>query len=138
MVQGTPPSPRIDPLTLRARSDSVLQRSVGDLRETLLAAIDQIERFPAVFPDSPLEAIEVEPREMESPDRGPIVVCPDGEIYELVVRATFETLGAQEYADRREEIRPLDLPLHEYIAYVYNAILAVTDYLYRRGLESSP
>ena len=136
MVQGTPPSPNIDPLTLRARSDSVLQRSVGDLRETLLAAIDQIERFPAVFPDSPLEAIEVEPREMESPDRGPIVVCPDGEIYELVVRATFETLGSQEYADRREEIRPLDLPLHEYIAYLYNAILAVTDYLYQSRLQA--
>ena len=124
---GTP----VDPLTLRARSDSALQRSVGELRETLLAAIDQIERFPFVFPDSALEAIEVEPREMESPERGPIVVCPDGEIYELVVRATFETIGSQEYADRREEIRPLDLPLHEYIAYLYNAILAVTDYLYR-------
>ena len=123
--------PSVDPLTLRARSDSVLQRSVGELRETLLTAIDQIERFPFVFPDSPLEAIEVEPREMESPERGPIVVCPDGEIYELVVRATFETIGSQEYADRREEIRPLDLPLHEYIAYLYNAILAVTDYLYQ-------
>ncbi len=120
-----------DALTLRARSDAVLQRSVGDLRETLLAAIDQIERFPFVFPDSPLEGIEVEPREMESPDRGPIVVCPDGEIYELIVRATFETFGGQEYADRREEIKPLDLPLHEYIAYLYNAILAVTDYLYQ-------
>ncbi len=136
-MQGMTPSPSADPLTLRARSDSVLQRSVGDLRDTLLAAIEQIERFPYVFPDSPLEAIEVEPREMESPDRGPIVVCPDGEIYELVVRATFETLGAQEYADRREEIRPLDLPLHEYIAYLYSAILAVTGYLHRTAEEQA-
>ena len=124
--------PALDPLTLRARSDAVLQRSVGELRETLLNAIGQIERFPPVFPDSPLEGIEVEPREMESPERGPIVVCPDGEVYEMTVRATFETIGVQEYADRREEIKPLDLPLHEYIAYLYNAILAVTSYLYRQ------
>ena len=123
--------PLLDPLTLRARSDAILQRSVAELRETLLNAIQQIPKFPPVFPTSPLEAIEVEPREMESPERGPIVVCPDGEIYELVVRATFETVGVQEYADRREEIKPLDLPLHEYIAYAYNAILAVTEYLHQ-------
>ena len=127
----TPHGPAPDPLTIRARGDAVLQRSVAELRDTLLRAIEQIPRFPSVFPMSPLEAIEIEPREMESPDRGPIVVCPDGEIYEMVVRATFETIGAQEYADRREEIRPLDLPLHEYIAYLYNAIAAVTEYLYR-------
>ena len=125
--------PALDPLTLRARSDAVLQRSVGELRDTLLNAIGQISRFPPVFPDSALEAIEVEPREMESPDRGPIVVCPDGEIYEMTVRATFETIGAQEYADRREEIKPLDLPLHEYIAYLYGAIVAVTDFLHQQG-----
>ena len=128
----------LDPLTLRARSDAVLQRSVAELRETLLNAIAQIPKFPPVFPTSALEAIEVEPREMESPERGPIVVCPDGEIYEMVVRATFETIGVQEYADRREEIRPLELPLHEYIAYVYNAVLAVTEYLHREGLSLSP
>ena len=123
--------PVLDPLTLRARSDAVLQRSVAELRETLLNAIQQIPKFPPVFPMSALEAIEVEPREMESPERGPIVVCPDGEIYEMIVRATFETIGVQEYADRREEIKPLDLPLHEYIAYVYNGILAVTEYLHK-------
>ena len=128
--------PALDPLTLRARSDAVLQRSVGELRDTLLNAIGQIPRFPSIFPDSALEAIEVEPREMESPDRGPIVVCPDGEIYEMTVRATFETIGAQEYADRREEIKPLDLPLHEYIAYLYGAIIAVTDYLHRQSATS--
>lgn len=122
----------LDPLTLRARSDAVLQRSVAELRETLVAAVHQVRQFPSIFPDSPLEAIEVEPREMESPERGPIVVCPDGELYELTVRATFETIGVQEYGDRREEIKALDLPLHEYIAYVYNAILAVTDHLYRQ------
>ncbi len=128
--------PALDPLTLRARSDAVLQRSVGELRDTLLNAIGQIPRFPPIFPDSALEAIEVEPREMESPDRGPIVVCPDGEIYEMTVRATFETIGAQEYADRREEIKPLDLPLHEYIAYLYSAVVAVTDYLQRQSETS--
>ena len=47
----------------------------------------------------------------------------------MVVRATFETIGAQEYADRREEIKPLELPLHEYVAYLYSAIVAVSEFL---------
>jgi hypothetical protein len=120
---------RIDPFTLRVKSDSILERDVGELRTLLSSAIAQISSFPPIFPDSPLEAIEVEPREMESPERGPIVVCPDAELYEMVVRATFETIGAQDYADRREEIKPLELPLHEYVAYLYAAIVAVSQFL---------
>ena len=119
----------MDPFTLRVKSDSILERDVGELRMLLSAAIDQIYSFPHIFPDSPLEAIEIEPREMESPERGPVGVCPDAELYEMVVRATFETIGAQEYADRREEIKPLELPLHEYVAYLYSAIVAVSEFL---------
>ena len=119
----------MDPFTLRVKSDSILERDVGELRMLLSAAIDQIYSFPHIFPDSPLEAIEIEPRELESPERGPVVVCPDAELYEMVVRATFETIGAQEYADRREEIKPLELPLHEYVAYLYAAIVAVSEFL---------
>jgi len=119
----------MDAFTLRVKSDSILERDVGELRMLLSAAIAQIHSFPHIFPDSPLEAIEIEPRELESPERGPVVVCPDAELYEMVVRATFETIGAQEYADRREEIKPLELPLHEYVAYLYGAIVAVSEFL---------
>ena len=119
----------MDPFTLRVKSDSILERDVGELRMLLSTAIAQIHSFPHIFPDSPLEAIEIEPRELESPERGPVVVCPDAELYEMVVRATFETIGAQEYADRREEIKPLELPLHEYVAYLYSAIVAVSEFL---------
>jgi|TARA_B110000263_G_C15089827_1_gene410290 hypothetical protein len=121
--------PNVDPLTLRLQTDQLLERNVAELRQLLTLSISTIKKFPSIFPDSSLEAIEVEPREMESPDRGPIVVCPDGELYEMTVRAMFETIGIQEYSDRREEIRPLELPLHEYIAYLYSAIVAVSEYL---------
>ena len=119
----------MDAFTLRVKSDSILERDVGELRMLLSTAIAQIDSFAVIFPDSPLEAIEIEPRELESPERGPVVVCPDAELYEMVVRATFETIGAQEYADRREEIKPLELPLHEYVAYLYAAIVAVSEFL---------
>lgn len=111
----------MDPVVKRAVADAVLERAATELRKLLKELAAAIDPFPG-FPNVPsLQAVEVTPGVTSRADRGCVVVCPDGELYELVLRllpGPLDTGGVEPL----EELRELDLPPDEYVAYAYAAV----------------
>ena len=111
----------IDPLIKRAVADAVMERASIELKKLIVELTAALEPFPNFMGVSSIQAIEVEPTGVSSPDSGCVVVCPDGELRELVLRmipGPFD-LGGVEQTD---EMAELDLPPGEYIAYAYAAV----------------
>ena len=73
-----------------------------------------------------IQAVELEPQGPQAPDWGCVVVCPDGELYELMLGLIPGPTGLAE-ADPVEEFRALDLPPGEYITYACAAIAALAE-----------
>ena len=112
---------QIDPLIKRAVADAVMQRATLELNKLLVELAAALEPFPNFMGVSTIQAIEVEPGGTSNPDNGCVVVCPDGELRELVLRmipGPFEMGGVEQ----TEEMAELDLPLGEYVAYAYAAV----------------
>lgn len=113
--------PEIDPLVKRAVADAALERAAAELRKLLkelAAAIDPFPSFPNV---ASLQAIEVTPGAAGGAERGCVVVCPDGELYELVLRllpGPLDTGGVEPV----EELHELELPPGDYVAYACAAV----------------
>ena len=121
----------LDPLTQRARVDVLLERTAMQLREALHEVVPQLEPFPLFMGSLVTRAIEAEPGAAAKAERGCVVVCPDGELYEYVFSMTFGGLYPE--PSGREELRKLDLPPQDYIPYAYNAICEITRLLLDRG-----
>ena len=116
----------------KAVADALLERTAKELGELLRAAAQELDPFPP-FPGSFFTyAIEAEPGAAGRPDRGCIVVCPDGELYELVVSMDFSGPYADLMAARNEDLRPAHLPPQDYIVYAYNALAEITGLLLER------
>ena len=80
-----------------------------------------MDPFPNFMGVSTIQAIEVEPTGVTSPDNGCVVICPDGELRELVLRmipGPFDMGGVEQ----TDEMAELDLPPGEYVAYAYAAV----------------
>ena len=111
----------IDPLIKRAVADAVMERASIELRKLLAELSAALNPFPNFMGVSSIQAIEVEPPGVSGSDSGCIVVCPDGELRELVLRmipGPFD-LGGVEQTD---EMAELDLPPGEFVAYAYAAV----------------
>ena len=96
----------------------------GQLRE--LAA--QVQPFPTFLGRNWVQAVEVEVGGAVGASRGCIVVCPDGELYELALRLLP---GPEEVSDPSpaEELTPLDMPDAEYVVWAQAALKALAGYL---------
>ena len=68
-----------------------------------------------------IKTVEVEPSGVSSVDRGCVAVCPDGELYELVLHVVPDLLDL-EGVDPVEEMSALDVSPADYIAYAYAAV----------------
>ena len=119
-----------EPRTLRAAADAALERTASQLRDILKSLAGQLQPFPAFMNMDSIQAVEVEPESLQVSDRGCVVVCPDGELYELSLRVIPGPTGVVE-ADQVEEYRPLDLPPDQYIRYACAAIVALAERLNR-------
>jgi hypothetical protein len=98
---------------------SVLSAS---LREKLKTVARRLTPFPSFLSMVWLQAVEVElPLQTAPVSNGCIVVCPDGELYELILRLIPgpDIVGDPEPND---ELLPLDLPPEDYHAYAQAAI----------------
>jgi hypothetical protein len=71
-----------------------------------------------------IQAIEIEPQGLRASDRGCVVVCPDGELYELNLQLIPGPLGVSD-VDQVEEYQALDPSPGEYILYACAAIEAL-------------
>lgn len=119
-----------DPLTRRAKADIMLERTASQLREMLQEAVGELDPFPFFMGSIFIRAIEAEPGGATKGERGCVVVCPDGELYEYIYTITVG--GPFPEPSRKEEIRELDLPPQDYIPYAYNALSEITRLLLER------
>ena len=80
---------------------------------------------------SSIQALEVDPAGVADPERGCVVVCPDGKLRELVLRmipGPFDTGGV----DQTEEFKELVMTPGDYVAYAYAAVVELTRILEER------
>jgi len=121
-----------DPLEFKNEADALLERTAGRLRRLLheaAAALDPFPPFPGAFFSY---GIEVEAPGAESPERGCVVLAPDGELYELEMRQDMTALALDEsdpVALRDERLQPLELHPRDYIVYAYAALTKVVELL---------
>lgn len=126
-----------DPLLRKAQADVVLERTAAQLRSLLHDACAELRPFPP-FPNALFtDAIECEEGAAASTERGCVVVCEDGELYELefgVDHESIEMTGSWDPVTARKETRKkLDLHPRDYIVYAYNGLVAVTEHLLERA-----
>jgi hypothetical protein len=122
-----------DPLAQKAEADALLEQAASRLRQLLRQAVSHLDPFPP-FPGALFTyAIEAEPCVVAGGERGCVVVCPDGELYELVIGAElapFPDETADPLSMRKEELKKLDdLPPRDYLVYAYNALARVLEIL---------
>lgn len=121
-----------DPLAYKEEADAALERAADRLRALLREACARLDPFPP-FPGAFFSyGIEVEAPGAESPERGCVVLAPDGELYELEMGQDLPALALEmtdPVALRREELKKLDLHPRDYLLYAYNALLKVVELL---------
>lgn len=120
----------------KAQADVVLERTAQQLRQLLQEACAELDPFPP-FPNALFtNAIECEEGVAADVDRGCVVVCEDGELYELemgIDHDAIELTGSWDPVTARKETKKkLDLHPRDYIVYAYNGLVAVTEHLLER------
>ena len=118
----------------KQQADLLLERTALQLRKLLEAAAHQLRPFPP-FPGAFFtNAIEVEAAADESMNRGCIVVCEDGELYELEMSINFSDELADPVQARDEKLTKLDdIHPRDYVALAYEALNRVTEQLMEQG-----
>jgi len=130
LESGTPADGR-DPMALKEAADEAVERAADGLRALLEEAVARLRPFPP-FPGAFFtNAIEAEPDGAADVGRGCVVVCEDGELYELRIGVDLEEAALGGFDDpvslRKEELHKLDLHPRDYVVYAYNALTAVTE-----------
>jgi hypothetical protein len=128
-----------DPLEYKAEADAALDRLAQRLRRLLQQAARELDPFPP-FPGAFFTyGIEVEAPGVDSPQRGCVVLAPDGELYELVMGQDVTALALDQtdpVAMREEKLEKLeDLHPRDYIVYAYSALAKVVELLLERQAQ---
>ena len=107
------------------QADLILNKTNAELQELLIAIVNAMENFPGFLNMETIQAIEVDPIK-GFPDRGCIVVTPEGVLKELVLSILpgASSLGGYEHS---EQYKDLDLPPDEETVYLYRAIRLLTE-----------
>ncbi|MEK7874494.1 MAG: hypothetical protein AAB502_11640, partial [Chloroflexota bacterium] len=108
------------------------RKAAEELRRLLREAVAELEPFPYFLGSFDIKALEAEPPSGAGPDRGCVVVCPDGELYEYQISVVDAGSGGGGL-DRLEKLEKLELPLKEYIAYALAAMEAVAREQQKKG-----
>ena len=126
---------QLEPWALKAVADTALERASGQLRDLLKDLAARLDPFPAFEGMQTIQAVEVEPKGFRAPDKGCVVVCEDGEFYDLNLQLIAGPTPDMPM-DQVDNFKPLDLPPHEYVLYAYAAIEALTRELESRGAST--
>lgn len=131
-------APLDDPMARKAQADMALERAALQLRQLLEEAARELRPFPP-FPGAFFtNAIEIEAPGVESPERGCIVVCEDGELYELEIKIDFSEDQTDPVSARDEKLVKLeDIHPRDYVVLAYEALTRVTEHLMERAEEPS-
>lgn len=121
-----------DPMEYKEEADAALERAAERLRRLLGEAAARLDPFPP-FPGAFFSyGIEIDAPGAASPDRGCVVLAPDGELYELRMGQELPVIDlemADPVALRKEELKPLDLHPRDYLIYAYAALTKVVERL---------
>ena len=115
------------------RADATLGEAAARLKELLQDAASRLDPFPTFYGSLTVRAIEAEPPQGQSSELGCVVVCPDGELYELEVGFNPSPFGFSTNMEREEKLTKLDLPTLTYISYAHSALSEVSKLLARSG-----
>jgi hypothetical protein len=126
-----------NPLLRKAQADNILERSALQLQALLKEACAELDPFPS-FPNALFtNAIECDADASADPERGCVVVCEDGELYELefgIDHDSIELTGSWDPVTARKETKKkLELLSRDYLVYAYNGLIAVTEALLERA-----
>jgi len=129
-----------DPLEYKAEADAALDRLAQRLRRLLQEAAGRLDPFPP-FPGAFFtHGIEIEAPGVDSPERGCVVLAPDGELYELEMGQDVTALALDQtdpVALREERLKKLeDLHPRDYVVYAYSALTRVVEILLERQAEA--
>ena len=110
----------MDPSKFRSETDSVLEGCARNLELVSEKVANSLSVFPGFLNMETVQAIEIEPY-MDGPDRGCVVVCPDGHLYEFVLEILSgpDSVGGYQHSDNLKE---LDLSNIEKIVYLERGI----------------
>ena len=110
----------MDPSKFRSETDSVLEGCARNLELISDKVANSLSVFPGVLNMETVQAIEIEPFK-DGPDRGCVVICPDGHLYEFVLEILSgpESVGGYQHSDNLKE---LDLSNIEKIVYLERGI----------------
>ena len=125
-------------MSRKGQADLLLERTALQLRRLLQEAAAQLRPFPP-FPGAFFtNAIEVEAEAAESTERGCVVVCEDGELYELKMSIDFSDDAADVVSARDEKLAKLeDLHPRDYVVLAYEALGRITEHLMERAEQES-
>ena len=124
-------------LLRKTQADNLLDRTALQLEQLLKEACVELDPFPS-FPNALFTcAIECESDSAGDPERGCIVVCEDGELYELEMGIDHESIELTGSWDpvtaRKETTKKVELHPRDYVVYAYNGLVAVTGHLLERA-----
>ena len=110
----------MDPSKFRSETDSVLEGCARSLELISEKVANSLSVFPGFLNMETVQAIEIEPFK-DGPDRGCVVICPDGHLYEFVLEILSgpESVGGYQHSDNLKE---LDLSNIEKIVYLERGI----------------
>ena len=110
------------------QAETILNNTNTQLQELLIKLATSIEIFPGFLDMDTVQAIELEPI-VGFPDRGCLVVTPEGFLKEMVLSILpgATTLGGYEQS---EQLKDLDLPSDEETVYLYRAINVLVEWLH--------
>ena len=131
-------NPIDDPMARKAQADLLIERTAMQLRQLLQEAAGQLQPFPP-FPGAFFtNAIEVEAEGAENPERGCVVVCQDGELYELKMSIDFSEEASDPVSARDETLKKLEeLHPRDYVVLAYDALSRLTEHLLEQA-EQEP
>ena len=110
----------MDPSKFRSETDSVLEGCARNLELVSEKVANSLSVFPGFLNMETVQAIEIEPFK-DGPDRGCVVICADGHLYEFVLEILSgpDSVGGYQHSDNLKE---LDLSNIEKIVYLERGI----------------
>ena len=113
-------------------AEAAVQAEALRLHELVAELATRLRPFPAFLGMTTIQAVELQPGIKDMPDRGCVVVLPDGQICELELKLMAGAEGVSD-VDQTEQFTELDLPPDEYIVYAAAAVRLLYQELARRG-----
>ena len=116
---------------MKSSDGNLTDRTEAELRQEIRRLAQALVPFPEFLGLSSVQAVEVEPVAGLSSDVGCVVVCPDGELRELVLRLIP---GPIDFGgvEQNEEMKELELDDADYICYARAAVVELRRILAER------